>query len=384
MKDFDEILRKKLQESNFEPPQNLWQNIEEKLPKKKNEVVIVPFFFSFLKYSIAASISFLLGMGTILVLSNSNELNRKVVDNSQQVSEVILTSTSESTDLIEQINLMNETPENFSNNIFSSNQSKNANNLNDEDWNYIAYNSQQNKVVVDLEKKYGNGQSASDKLNENSIQTYSLSIIEQEEVETSKIVEIEENSYFSRVQITKPSISYSGWWLGAQTEYNSIFNASKHYSNFLIGMPVGYDFKNNMGLQSGIFYSGIFEPSQSSNLDMPVVIDAQMHSSINVPLLFRYKFTRYSERLSKPTSINLVSGVDYGLGLSSGFQQLGFRAGAEYDIFFGETTMLTLGFQGGFFRNYTPQTDNYLSNNKMNYKIGVYSSLRFLGLKKQK
>lgn len=46
MKDFDEILRKKLQESNFEPPQNLWQNIEEKLPKKKNEVVIVPFFFS--------------------------------------------------------------------------------------------------------------------------------------------------------------------------------------------------------------------------------------------------------------------------------------------------------------------------------------------------
>lgn len=372
MKEFDKKIQQKLQNASVAPPSDLWGKIEDSLQSEDDKVVVIPLLFSALKYSIAASIAFLMGAGIVLLLINqeqstSNEFANEIrenINNTTANDELIISGAVAS---IPTSTLKQEAAKNNNSSFFS----------NDEEWKYMSFNDK--NVTIDLEAKYGN---KSPKFsNENDFETYALSLIEDEPAQTNKIVDVEENPVFARTSLIKPNMNYHGWWIGPQVGYSSIFSG-QHAANVEVGVVAGYDFKKRTGIQSGISYHSTFIPGSVSDGDLPVVVDPQYLASLNIPLLFRYKLTRFSEKLSRPVSLNFVSGVDYSVGLNTAFHQVGIKAAVEYDIFVSGTNMMTIGLQGGSRRNIATG-DVSIFNGKYNSFVGAYVSMRFLGLKKK-
>lgn len=373
MKEFDKKIQQKLQNASVAPPLDLWSKIEASLPSEDDKVVVIPLLFSALKYSIAASIAFLMGAGIVLLLINqeqdfSNEYANKSRDtfiNASTNDETIISGDIASIPLV---SAKEEVLQNTNSSAFS----------NDEDWKYMSFND--NSVTIDLEAKYGN--QSSEILNKNTFETYSLSLIEDEPAKTDEIIEnVEENAVFARTSLIKPNMNYHGWWIGPQVGYSSSFSG-QHATNVELGAVGGFDFKKRTGIQSGISYHSTFIPGSVTDGDLQVVVDPQYLASLNIPLLFRYKLTRFSEKLSRPVSLNFVSGVDYSVGLNTAFHQVGIKAAVEYDIFVSGTNMMTIGLQGGSRRNIASE-DVSIFNGRYNSYVGAYVSMRFLGLKKK-
>lgn len=211
-------------------------------------------------------------------------------------------------------------------------------------------------------------------------ETSMMSLIEKEQDEEIETVELnEEEDSYKQFKTKAVKLNYKGFWLGPNVGYESLFVGGVHYPGGSFGVDLGYDFGGSFGIQTGVKYAINSKVVGINNSDgNPVEYKSEMNS-VHVPLLFRYKFTKLTQKYSKPLSLNLLAGADYSFIDRKGLHQLGFVVGTEYDIFTQADLMFTIGLRGGVYNNLNrnqiviPETLTPL-----NYTLSAYIAIRFI------
>lgn len=439
---FDKLINKKINETKLSPSSDLWGKIEASLDEKENKkVLILPFLSSTVfKNTIAASAIFLLGGLSVFFYMNTPTTNTQISKNKSINS---VESHSKKTSILknEEIvsNLLNKSSStkskdvNYSNKKYNSNNKKKLNHFknshNSIQHNTAKYTSNLHSLLnpdnnhLINNSNSGNNTSAKDyiwifdkqtnafqvvlkenDINENSSKNIlastefknpkqldlpMMSLTQEEESfkEENEVVEIkDEDDGYKQFRTKIQKLNYQGFWLGPNIGYKSLFIAGGHYAGGSFGIDFGYDFGGSFGIQTGLLYAINSKNITLENVDEN---DGQYKSefnSLHVPLLMRYKITKMAKNYSKPLSFNLLAGADYAFLDRKKIHQLGFIAGAEYDIFTQADLMFTLGLRGGIYNNLNIKNVNIPEKiTPFSYSLDAYLSVRFIDwVKKRK
>ncbi len=433
---FDKLINKKISETKLSPSSDLWDKIEASLDEKKNKkILILPLWSSTVfKQVIAASAIFLLGGLSAFYYMNSNsshleiskikkhqsihstsnvnsendiipiasnEKNVKTTEktlNNHSLKTNSLTIQSNNKKLPLSKNILLNTVTNHSVlNSFTKNKKNNTlafkNNTSVKDYVWI-YDNKTNTYQVILKENYLVIAS-----NKNSIASFeaektnidlpmmSLTKEEKEYKEEKEVVELkEEDDSYKQFRTKVQKLNYQGFWLGPNIGYKSLFIAGNHYAGGSFGIDFGYDFGGSFGIQTGLIYA---INTKNIALENQLENNGEYRSefnSLHIPLMMRYKITKMAKNYSKPLSFNLLAGADYSYMDRKKIHQLGFVAGAEYDIFTQADLMFTLGLRTGIYNNLNIKNINIPEKiTPFSYSLDAYLSVRFIDwVKKRK
>lgn len=375
-------INKKLQEKlmNYEktPPKGTFAKIQRRMDDDKKGI----FWLPFVRYGMAASLAFLVGMG-VMYNFGVNPLKQQINASTDKVEQLTIENESNPNEnkLIESVSLNKEkTNDKTANNEGDAPSNVNTANIpskitkntaiNTYADNVDKKNSAQTDIQIQTPKDY------------EYVDVYNLYNIKNAFQNNVEIVKVEDDIVNTRFDNTKDrGIGYKGIWLGPSLHYQSKWIAGNHLNGTGFGFDAGIDFTKKWGIQSGVNYMLSLKSYPSINDEGISVQKIEDFSSFTFPLSLRYKKTFFSRKLERPISINTIAGIDYSRLGNLNKHQAGFHVGMEYDIFLKSEMMLTLGtrLQVAHIYNYDPPSEFVKGNtNPLHYNLGIYTALRFI------
>lgn len=259
------------------------------------------------------------------------------------------------------------------------------NNLSDfkpsfESKNFIAYMPKENNVVTNKQTFSNSTTSTAFASASTGVQTSeaqasqkALTPFELKEIENEHLALTQPSSKASN-PILPPTINkVSGFHVGTFSQYHGVFTLNKIAnaanksdmtiyhpgSGYAYGISMGYDFKNNTGIQA----EWVVNASMVQQAEYQGYIQNKINEYAQFPVLFKYRKAHQS-RLTKNTMVlNHLIGIQYGYlkssqtnGISSTSDEfqvdnnLGLVLGMDYDVYLGSSTLFSLGVRSSFNR----------------------------------
>lgn len=379
---FEDKLKQKLINFEQEPSPEVYNRIHEQLHPQKKGIFFIWTLPTFVKYGMAASLAFALGMlsmnyfnqstnlNTVANQTSQNNNNQSVIDeNSEQNVNENANNTSAT---LSATSLKNSTFSSFKNALLGSvnqNQSKQT---------YVT----QNNTLVFSEANNNAISFLSDPLESPSLTVYSLynfQNLPSNEIELVKVTEGYKDVRFE--PNLKSRIGYTGFWFGPEISFQSKFIGKTHIMGSGLGLDYGYDFNPVFGLQSGLKFNLLIKDFKMEDAEGKVSHQLVDFSAFTLPLSLRFKKSYFAKNIERPVSWNTYLGMDYTRLSKLKMNQFGAHVGMEYDIFLKPEMMITLGAKVGVSNIPTYEANPQIWGNgyqKLHTNLGVYTALRFV------
>lgn len=398
-KEFDKAIKSKLDNLEVAPPEGGFAAIQKRLQKPSPEKVAF-IWPTFLKYGLAASFAFLMGLFTMNWYNNDNAMHTGNAIAESNISnpitkdihaETVSTIAQKETPEIAEVNLLADLAT-VDEEVFVASDKVNkievipsateaakiqkANGLKEK--SLEIFTEGKGKVIINVAGVY-----AAKQLQESeNLEVYALYSLENElEEEKIELAKIEKNPTAVRFNNKTDKMGYTGFWFGPSLSGNHLAFGGKNLFGLGLGFDLGYDFSPKFGIQSGVHYKSMVRNIKAfTEVGVPYN-DLMDLSNFSIPLALKWKNSYFASNMERPVSFNAYLGGEYARLTKLGENRLGAHIGLEYDIFLKPEMMFTIGVKTGLnhIAGYSPE-QAYLQDNyrKVNYAMSFYTSLRFI------
>lgn len=406
----DQYFKDQLHDVNMQPPQFMWDNIEEQLDTQREKVKFDHWYYIILALLIPFTISNL-----FINYNIDSHLDNFYERTNKQIASLF---TNDSNSIAEinnpniKISFTNNARNNKKDNFivppinpskkFSSKSKLNKTLLSVRSNKLINTNSSPDTIIL--------SQEAISNLN---AQSAGILFHSNEEIEffplKNQNIDIENT-------IEKKLDNLKGFFLGADMKLNNSWFLIKRNKlgaflsqdvqynfnyGYAYGVSWGYNFSKSFGLESEIIYSHQGQSYIDNTIrKIPIEGDIEL-TYIQLPVLAKYRWARVSGITQKPVAFNVLLGPVYSYLVQSNYlvnndellnekeiipqHELGLSLGLEYDIFMSNNTYFTLGARTSVSSDV--QSFPFIGSNNLktiNLLVGINASVNFQIRPKQK
>lgn len=223
--------------------------------------------------------------------------------------------------------------------------------------------------------------------------------------EEPSIVKMEKKKFNLKGFYAGPSIgAMYNWNLISGNYYNTLLGKEISYTpdpGFSAGLTFGYNFHNNVGIETGIHYIRKGQKYTSTNYENPVSGTMKLHY-IDIPLILKVQVNHHFTGSEKTGSVKLYGGLEYSYlsRANVGFvinspefkmnrefngkpylanHNLGFQLGLGYDLYLSKNLIFSIGANSSLLGNVNefPSWLNKGKSSTANVTFGIQTGIRF-------